>query len=263
MLHSKEKCCINNSTTVKNFKPYLNAIFNYSDFVFFDSHSAMNDFTNIQNNENTLHTIQKKVVYLGSDFRTRSTTSKIKLATKYENLLSKKYILFVGTLEPRKNQALMLDAFDELSKTDPDLHLIFIGKIGWNVEQLVNKINTHPLKNKRIFHLQNINDALLKSFYQNAYIVAYLSHYEGYGLPVVESLLHGNITIVSNNSSMPEVGGIYAEYIENDSKEEIICVLEKYLKNNAFYIKKKKSIQSDYKSNEWSVFYRQIRKYLI
>jgi len=251
------------ATTRNNFTPYINAILRYSDFVFFDSYSASHDFTNIQKKSSLKNKIKKKVIYLGSDFTKLSSTKKHTLSPKYENLLLKKYILFVGTFEPRKNQSLMLDAFDELSQKYPELHLIFIGKIGWNVERIISRIDTHPLKNKRVLHLQNIDDVTLKSFYESAYIVAYLSHYEGYGLPVVESLLYGNITIVSKNSSMPEVGGKYADYIENDSKEELTFLCEKYVKNSELYSSKKKSIQSDYKSHDWATFYGKISKYLI
>ena len=250
-------------TTITNFKPYIDAIFKYSDFVFFDSYSAMNDFTGIQNKSKQLRQIKKEVIHLGSDFNTSKKLPLLKSLLKYENLLSKKYILFVGTLEPRKNQELMLYAFDELYKNNTDLNLIFIGKIGWNVEKLINKINKHKLINKNIFHLIDIDDKTLSKFYQNAYIVTYLSHYEGYGLPIIESLKYGNITIISKNSSMPEVGGIYADYIEGNSKEQIILIFEKYLKNNKLYIDKKFFIKNNFKASTWEIFYNKINKHLI
>ncbi len=248
--------------TINNFKPYIDAIFKYSDFVFFDSNSAMNDFINIQNESKYLRKIKKQVIYLGSDFST-SKNSLLKTPLKYENLLSKKYILFVGTLEPRKNQELMLDAFDELYKNHKDLNLIFIGKIGWNVENLIEKINKHKLKNKNLFHLQNVDDPSLSKFYENAFIVSYLSRYEGYGLPIIESLHFGNITIVSNNSSMPEVGGTYAEYIENNSKVQLVSILTRYLNNSNLYLERKFFIKNNFRVYNWGFFFKAINRYLI
>ncbi|MBU3014243.1 glycosyltransferase family 4 protein [Poseidonibacter lekithochrous] len=247
--------------TINNFKPYIDSIFKYSDFVFFDSNSAMQDFSKIQEKSNFPRKINKKVIYLGSDFNTSKNVEESR-SSKYEKLLSKKYILFVGTLEPRKNQELILDAFDELYKNNPDLNLIFIGKIGWNVENLVYKINNHKLKDKNLFHLLDVEDSTLNKFYQNAYIVTYLSHYEGYGLPIIESLQYCNITLVSKNSSMPEVGGIYVEYIENNSKKSIISIINQYLKNQALYTSKKSKIKDGFKAKNWELFYFKISKYL-
>ena len=250
-------------TTITNFKPYIDAIFKYSDFVFFDSYSAMNDFTGIQNKSKQLRQIKKEVIHLGSDFNTSKKLPLLKSLVKYENLLSKKYILFVGTLEPRKNQELMLDAFDELYKNHKDLNLIFIGKIGWNVENLIEKINKHKLKNKNLFHLQNVDDPSLSKFYENAFIVSYLSRYEGYGLPIIESLHFGNITIVSNNSSMPEVGGTYAEYIENNSKVQLVSILTRYLNNSNLYLERKFFIKNNFRVYNWGFFFKAINRYLI
>jgi len=250
-------------STINNFKPYIEAIFKYSDFVFFDSNSAMQDFCKIQKKSKFYRKIRKEVIYLGSNFNTFNNLSLENKSLKYENILSKKYLLFVGTFEPRKNQKLMLDAFDELYKNNTDLCLVYIGKIGWNVENILNKINNHKLKNKNLFHLQDVDDKNLKYFYKNAYIVSYLSHYEGYGLPVVESLKYGNITITSNNSSIPEVGGNYVEYIENNSKDQIISIVSKYLKNNDLYNQKKCYIKSNFKARNWDIFYGKVNDYLI
>ena len=250
-------------STINNFKPYIEAIFKYSDFVFFDSNSAMHDFCKIQKKSKFYRKIRKEVIYLGSNFNTFNNLSLENKSLKYENILSKKYLLFVGTFEPRKNQKLMLDAFDELYKNNTDLCLVYIGKIGWNVENILNEINNHKLKNKNLFHLKDVDDKYLKYFYKNAYIVSYLSHYEGYGLPIVESLEYGNITITSNNSSIPEVGGNYVEYIENNSKDQIISIVSKYLNNKDLYNQRKNYIKSNFKALNWDIFYDKINDYLI
>ncbi|MEN4045901.1 glycosyltransferase family 4 protein [Sulfurimonas sp. NWX367] len=243
--------------TKKNFFPYLSAVFRYSDYVFCDSTSAKEDFLQFKQKERFYRDIPVQVVSLGSDFckKPLSVTPK-----KYKTLLQSKYILFVGTLEPRKNHEEVLDVFTSLAQTYKELFLVFVGKEGWKVEDLVEKIQQHPLKNKRFFWLQNIDDGTLKHFYRNAFLVTYLSKYEGYGLPVVESLHYGNITIVSKNSSMVEVGREFADYILYENREELGLVLSHYCENTEDYRKRKEYIQHNFKQKTWKSFYNALYK---
>ena len=243
--------------TKKNFFPYLLAVFRYSDYVFCDSTSAKEDFLQLKQKEGFQRAIPVQVVALGSDFCKEALCSTPK---KYQTLLQSKYILFVGTIEPRKNHEDLLDVFTSLAQTYKDLFLVFIGKKGWKVDDLVKKIKQHPLKDKRLFWLQNIDDATLEDFYRHAFLVTYLSKYEGYGLPIVESLHYGNITIVSKNSSMYEVGCEFADYILHESKEELYSVLSHYYENSREYIKRKNYIQQNFKQKTWKSFFNALYK---
>ena len=240
--------------TVSNFKPFLKAIYQHSDLVFFDSLSANNDFIEQQKLTNTNH-IPTRVVGLGSDFIKNKEPL---IDSKLNKLANKKYILFVGTIEPRKSQYSMLKAFNVLAEKDPDLNLVFIGRQGWNVEGFIKTLNSHPLKDKRLFWLNNINDQQLNYFYQNAFIVTYLSEYEGYGLPIAESLQMGNITIASKNSSMYEVGRDFADYIEYGTQNELVDIITLYTENTALYAAKKQHIKKYYKAISWDKFYQSV-----
>jgi len=235
-----------------NFPLFLNAVYKYSDFVFFDSLSAEQDFNKLQiKTQSKIKAIPTKVIYLGSDFSsTHSRTN-----TKYEHLISKKYILFVGTIEPRKNQLLALKAFEEVYKKHTDLHLVFIGKMGWKTQSFNEYLDAHPLKDTNVHHLRDIDDDLLSLFYKSAFLVTYLSKYEGYGLPIAESLQYGNITITSKNSSMYEVGKGFADYLLKNEKNELIHILSLYLDNQNIYDKKKKFIKEKYIPPSWDKFY--------
>ncbi|MEA2018426.1 MAG: glycosyltransferase family 1 protein, partial [Campylobacterota bacterium] len=237
--------------TVKIFKPFLDAVYRYSDTVLFDSLSANNDFIDYKNSLNITRDIPSRVVGLGSDF----FKSTLKINDNYiNNILEKKYILFVGTIEPRKNQENVLDAFEILSEKYPDLNLVFIGKNGWKVENLIHKIKNHPLKEKQLFWLNNIDDDTLSYFYQNAFIVTYLSKYEGYGLPIAESLGYGNITIASKNSSMYEVAHDTADYISYNTQNELIDIISLYCDNINLYNLKKEYIKDNFKITTWDTF---------
>jgi glycosyltransferase involved in cell wall biosynthesis len=233
---------------VQNFTSFLRAVYRYSDFIFFDSISAQNDFLTLKEKFNIKKNHSTKVVYLGSDF----ISNPLQKSEKYKHLLSKKYILFVGTIELRKHQSKVLEAFETLTTKYSDLNLLFIGKEGWRVEAFIEKIRTHPLKDKKIFWLQDIEDNELANLYQNAFIVTYLSEYEGYGLPIAESLNFNNITITSNNSSLMEVGKDFADYVVDNNTEQIINIVSSYYEKSQMYKTKRAFIKSNYKSITWN-----------
>ncbi|WKT00464.1 glycosyltransferase family 4 protein [Gallibacterium salpingitidis] len=237
--------------TVRNFTMYIYSIYQFSDMVFFDSRSAEKDFYDIKEKIGNKRKISTRVIKLGGDLLLSSTDVKNKL-------FSTKYILFVGTLEPRKEQELVLDAFEVLYEKYADINLIFIGKKGWNNDKLIHRLENHILLNKRIFWLKDINDEQLSEFYRNAFLSIYLSKYEGFGLPILESLSYGNITITSNNSSMYEVGKNFADYIKFNSVNEIAELIDLYLSNPNLYSEKKKFIKKYFKPYSWDMTYDSI-----
>jgi len=241
-----------------NFPSFLKAVCRHSDLLFFDSESAKNDFFRFKELEGFNRSITSKVVPLGSDFFKEGCVNSV----EYSDILKKRYILFVGTIEPRKNHALVLKAFEEIEKDYLDLNLLFIGKTGWKRDAFVKYLYTHPLKDKRVYHLSNVDDMTLELFYQNAFMVTYLSEYEGYGLPVAESLQYANITVTSKNSSMIEVGNSYADYIIENKKEELVELLLLYLNNQNIYERRKKFIKNHYSPHTWSQFYMKFMREL-
>ena len=242
-------------TTKANFIPFLQSVYDNSDLVLFNSFSSQKDFLNARDKFNTTRDIPTRVTGLGSDFLHTKTEVQDPFL---KSILEKKYILFVGTVEPRKNQADVLEAFEILAEKYEDLNLVFIGKPGWKNEQLLAKINTHELKDKQLFLLSNVDDNALKSFYENAFLVTYLSKYEGYGLPIAESLGYGNITITSKNSSMYEVGKNIADYVVYNSLNELKSLISLYYEDKELYDAKKLYIKENFKTTSWDQFYNSI-----
>lgn len=243
--------------TKNNFRFFLDVVSKYSDLIFFDSNSSKNDFTQLIEIKSRKK-VEKKVLYLGSDFKCKDIDSK-----KYQKLLSKRFILFVGTIEPRKEHSIVLESFEELYKEYEDLNLVFIGSIGWKMNKFIQKLTANPLKNISIFHFQDLNNNELSLFYKNAYIVAYLSKYEGYGLPIAESLSYGNITIVSKNSSMPEVGKKCADYLDVNKSSKLTKIIKYYLENKKHYKSRVEYITNNYRKIYWNDFYKLLKKSLL
>ena len=138
------------------------------------------------------------------------------------------YLLCVGTLEPRKNQALLLDAFDALRDEIAGLTLVLAGRSGWLADDLVRRIQEHPLFGDRLFWLQGIPDAILKRLYRRAGAMVYPSLYEGYGLPVVEALAAGTITLCSDRGALPETASGFAELFDPTSAGELVALLRRH-----------------------------------
>jgi len=117
------------------------------------------------------------------------------------------YLLFVSTIEPRKNISAIISAFNLLkSNYKIPHHLILIGQKGWKYEPIFKEIECSPWK-ENIHHLDYLSDELVALFYSRADVFLYPSHYEGFGLPVLEAMTLGAPVVTSNTSSLPEVAG--------------------------------------------------------
>jgi glycosyltransferase involved in cell wall biosynthesis len=128
--------------------------------------------------------------------------------------LPERFVLFVSTLEPRKNLVRLIEAFAQvLQITDPDLQsairnlqLVIAGRRGWLYEEIFAAIERLGL-NDRIRILDFVDDNDVPALYNLAWVFAYPSIYEGFGLPALEALACGTPVLTANNSSLPEVVG--------------------------------------------------------
>ncbi|WP_133149325.1 glycosyltransferase family 4 protein [Caulobacter zeae] len=133
-------------------------------------------------------------------------------------LEGKRYALFVSTIEPRKNHRTLYQAWtramDE-GRLDPARdRLVFVGRSGWAVGDLIQEMDANPVAQETIVRLSNISDAELDLLYKHAALGLFPSFYEGYGLPLAEMLGHGKACLSSRSGSLEEVGGDLVEYID-------------------------------------------------
>ncbi len=136
---------------------------------------------------------------------------------KHKEIISKynlpsKYYLFVGTIEPRKNISFLLQAFDSVFE-ETKIPLVLIGGRGWRDNSI--KITLSRMKNKNnVFFTGYVSDSELAYFYKSATVFIFPSLYEGFGIPPLEAMYYGCPVITSDNSSLPEVCGNAAIYID-------------------------------------------------
>ena len=136
----------------------------------------------------------------------------------------------VGTIEARKNHQYLLDAFDLIWQRYPDAVLCIIGKVGWLSEQVMERINKHPLFKKNIFVFHNVSDTELDYYYKHSKALIWPSLAEGFGLPIIEALHQGLPVLASDIPIHREVGKEFCAYFDvNDPAclAKIIIDIEK------------------------------------
>ncbi|MEN4695425.1 glycosyltransferase [Pantoea agglomerans] len=124
--------------------------------------------------------------------------------------------LMVGTLEPRKNHSLALEAFDKLWREGSDAVLVIVGKEGWGVDELMQRIKAHPENNKKLFWLNNVSDEFLQRLYQESQCLIAASTAEGFGLPLIEASQNNLDIIASDIKVFKEVAQEHALYFKSD-----------------------------------------------
>ncbi len=160
------------------------------------------------------------VVYPG--IKEMDTKLKIDIRSKYK--ISGDYILFVGTLQPRKNVARLIEAFSAIK--NKDISLVVAGKKGWMYDEIMKAPEKFGVLGKVKF-LDTVPDEDLPSLYSNALCFVLPSLYEGFGLPVLEAMQNGCPVITSKISSLPEAGGDAACYIDPHSASDITEKIDK------------------------------------
>ena len=163
---------------------------------------------------------QVTVVPPGSDFSVLHPSSPIPhpsslpaVEALIQSALSGPLFLCVGTIEPRKQHAVVLDAFEQVVQQMPDAHLLLVGRAGWRCEAVVQRIEQHPLLGKRLHWPKQVSDEQLAAAYRCATATIAASRAEGFDLPVVESLACGTPVIASDIAVHREVAGERGRYV--------------------------------------------------
>jgi len=153
-------------------------------------------------------------------FHPRSEASLKPILEKY-GLVANLYTLSVGTIEPRKNIECLIDVYASLpAALRFQFPLVLVGSYGWSSESIHQKIAKYSQEGW-LKYLLFVPDHDLASIYAGARLFACISHYEGFGLPVLEAMASGVPVIASNAPALVEVGGDAVVYVDPNSKEAI------------------------------------------
>jgi glycosyltransferase involved in cell wall biosynthesis len=182
-----------------------------------------------------------------------SETQQLSVQTIDADLVGRNYVLFVSTIEGRKNHLSVFQAFEKLLRERGDApYLVCVGRLGWRAEDFLFACEASNFLNGKIKILSDISDNELTALYRNCLLTLYPSLYEGWGLPVGESLSFGKVCITSNVTSLPEVGGDFATYVDPLKPDEIAQAIALYLDDPEALAKAEDRIRSQHRPTSWA-----------
>lgn len=183
----------------------------------------------------------------------RNDLALAKIAKKYA--LPYKFILYLGTIEPRKNISGLIQAYDRLRRLgNPELDkykLVIAGSVGWKSDQIFSAIENSPYS-ADIIATGMIASKDMPMIYNLASLFVYPSFFEGFGFPPLEAMACGVPVVTSNNSSLPEVVGDAAILIEPEEPEEIFHAMREVLLNRELSAKLRAKGLEQANSFSWS-----------
>ena len=142
-----------------------------------------------------------------------------------------RYVIFVGTFEPRKNIGRLIAAFSIFKRMQSSpLKLVLAGGPGWGGVDVYSLIDLYGLRGE-VFVEEYPDDILLDSLYEFCEFLIYPSLYEGFGIPILESLRHGKPVITSESSAMPEAAGDAGYYVNPHSIDDIAKAISTVFNN--------------------------------
>lgn len=207
---------------------WLPASVRFADWLIVDSIATQRDVTTLLRiDEERIH-----VVPLGVDKRFIPCDQEAIRAIRAKHELPQRFILYLGTLEPRKGIDTLIDAVAALP-AETSVPLVLAGKKGWYWDRIQARIQANNLQN-RVQLLGYVHDDELPVLYSAASVFAFPSRYEGFGLPVLEAMACGTPVITTNVSSLPEVVGDAAILVPPDQPEALSRALHDVLSHETF-----------------------------
>lgn len=169
-------------------------------------------------------------------------------------LTASPYILFVSTIERRKNHEVLYRAYHLLcaqGHREQLPKLVFVGMPGWGVSELLKDIELDPLTQGLIVQLNHVSDSELHHLYKHSQFFLFPSLYEGWGLPVGEALALGKAVLCSDRGSLPEVGGDLVTYVNPWSPEAWAQEILKLSTDKSALAALEAQVRSQYQIRSW------------
>lgn len=164
--------------------------------------------------------------HLGADFRTTDHRGSIRSSLRDVLTTTGFRFLMVSTIEPRKNHAYVLDAFDVLWAQGITAQLIIVGRVGWKIDELMQRLQQHPQLNKQLFLFHDLTDAELSYAYQHSTALIFSSFAEGFGLPIIEALQQGLPVIASDIAVHREIGKEHVMYVDLTQVDSLVARIQ-------------------------------------
>jgi glycosyltransferase involved in cell wall biosynthesis len=206
---------------VKAHEKKLDRTITNDDIILTDSQNTKKDLLKIYPEIKTQNEVHVLPLGIDSQYKKISDITKLKsVLKKYDIAYGKKYILYVGAIEPRKNVDRSIRVFAKLvkEKVYEDMEYLIVGRAGWKNEEVFQTITELNLQ-KKVRFVGFVATEDLPFVYNGAHALMYLSSYEGFGLPPLEATACGIPTLLYKNSSLKEI--MPADYPFAEEKKEV------------------------------------------
>lgn len=256
--------CIKELT--QDFISWVSGVFSHADFYLVNSNATKADLMDVARRLG--HHIDSdliSVVRLDADFRREGRQSLAPAELSRWNLVRAGYVLFVSTIESRKNHVLAFEAWIALLTrygTASIPKLVCVGNPGWLNDAVYKMLETYPVLRGKVVMLSRMSDQELDLLYQNCLFALYPSQYEGWGLPVTESLCYGRVPLISDASSLPEAGGEFAVYFRSNDRLDLMAKLDRLIFDDEFRQRCELRIVEGFEPRSWLEIAEEIREHI-
>jgi glycosyltransferase involved in cell wall biosynthesis len=175
------------------------------------------------------------------------------------------YVLFVSTIEARKNHALLFRVWRNLLEQMPAEKvptLVFAGRVGWLVQDLMQQLRNTNFLNGKIVLVEHPNDDELVALYRGCRFTLFPSFYEGWGLPVTESLALGKPCVISNRTSLPEAGGSLARYFDPEDVADALRVIRATIEDEEGLAAWEARVAREFRRVPWEASAHEVMRHL-
>ncbi|MGD9884374.1 MAG: glycosyltransferase family 4 protein [Reyranella sp.] len=165
------------------------------------------------------------------------------------------FVLFVSTIETRKNHQQAFRVWCRMLRDLPRETvptLVFAGSVGWMVDDLMKAIEATRWLDGKLVFIRSPDDATLSALYRDCRFTLFLSHYEGWGLPVSDSLSFGKICVSSDRTSMPEAGGPFCLYVDPDDTTGAYQAIRRLIEHPDELARLEHRLRTDFAPVGWS-----------
>ncbi len=246
--------------STETFPAYCRAILPICDLVLCVSQNTKSEATQWLKSQK-LHVPRMEVFRLGDDFKVAKATEPTDDVFRKARLKGRDYLLTVCTIEARKNHALLYYVYKLAATRGIDLpQIAIVGRRGWGTEEIYNFMTNDPdVKDKFVF-LHNMNDEELSWLYGHCQFTVFPSFYEGWGIPIAESVARGVPCLCSNTTSMVEIAEGFVDHFSPASADECLAAIMKLLIPINLAAARERT--RGYRQFSWDSSFKQVTEYL-
>ncbi len=246
----------------QDFISWVSGVFDHADHFLVNSNATCSDLIHVAKIlGHELLPDDIRVIPLDADFRKPGITELSVSALERWKLSPRGFVLFVSTIESRKGHLLAFDAWAALIQRhgfDNVPQLVCVGNRGWLNDKVYARLDGDPQLSSKVTMLSQLSDAELALLYKSCRFTLYPSFYEGWGLPVTESLCYGKVPLTSDAASLPEAGGAFAAYFASGSVSALTDQAETLIFDEKRLAVLEEKIRQQFCARSWSAVANQI-----